>query len=153
MTQPRSTALAGIGLMVLGIFLFCCNDALGKWLLGTYSVWQMLAIRSAAAMLLLAPLLWREGRAVFDNPEDQEQVVAVLRYVDNTGEPTEAYPYNPNGSPGGLTAVTTEDGRFTIMMPHPERVFRTVQMSWHPENWGEDSPWMRMFRNARRWVR
>jgi phosphoribosylformylglycinamidine synthase len=48
--------------------------------------------------------------------------------------------------------VTTEDGRFTIMMPHPERVFRTVQMSWHPENWGEDSPWMRMFRNARRWV-
>jgi phosphoribosylformylglycinamidine synthase len=52
----------------------------------------------------------------------------------------------------GLTAVTTEDGRFTIMMPHPERVFRTVQMSWHPENWGEDSPWMRMFRNARRWV-
>ena len=62
MTQP--SALAGIGLMVLGIFLFCCNDALGKWLLGTYSVWQMLAIRSAAAVLLLAPLLWREGRAV-----------------------------------------------------------------------------------------
>ncbi|WP_265942712.1 phosphoribosylformylglycinamidine synthase [Dechloromonas sp. A34] len=94
-----------------------------------------------------------EGRAVFDNPDDQEQVVAALRYVDNKGEPTEAYPYNPNGSPDGLTAVTTEDGRFTIMMPHPERVFRTVQMSWHPENWGEDSPWMRMFRNARRWVR
>ncbi|HXE40424.1 MAG TPA: phosphoribosylformylglycinamidine synthase, partial [Azonexus sp.] len=94
-----------------------------------------------------------EGRAVFDNPEDQDQVVAALRYVDNKGEPTEAYPYNPNGSPDGLTAVTTEDGRFTIMMPHPERVFRTVQMSWHPENWGEDSPWMRMFRNARRWVR
>jgi len=93
-----------------------------------------------------------EGRAVFDNVDDQSKVLSAVRYVDNKGEPTEVYPYNPNGSPGGLTAVTTEDGRFTIMMPHPERVFRTVQMSWHPENWGEDSPWMRMFRNARRWV-
>jgi phosphoribosylformylglycinamidine synthase len=93
-----------------------------------------------------------EGRAVFDNADDKAKVLSAVRYVDNKGEPTEAYPYNPNGSPGGLTAVTTEDGRFTIMMPHPERVFRTVQMSWHPENWGEDSPWMRMFRNARRWV-
>ncbi len=93
-----------------------------------------------------------EGRAVFDNPADQAKCLSALRYVDNKGEPTEVYPYNPNGSPGGLTAVTTEDGRFTIMMPHPERVFRTVQMSWHPANWGEDAPWMRMFRNARRWV-
>ncbi len=93
-----------------------------------------------------------EGRAVFDNAEDQAKALSAVRYVDNKGEPTEAYPYNPNGSPGGLTAVTTEDGRFTIMMPHPERVFRSVQMSWYPEGWGEDSPWMRMFRNARRWV-
>ncbi len=93
-----------------------------------------------------------EGRAVFDRPEDQTKCLSALRYVDNKGNPTEVYPYNPNGSPEGLTAVTTEDGRFTIMMPHPERVFRTVQMSWHPESWGEDSPWMRMFRNARRWV-
>ena len=93
-----------------------------------------------------------EGRAVFDNADDQAKVLSAVRYVDNKGEPTEVYPYNPNGSPGGLTAVTTEDGRFTIMMPHPERVFRTVQMSWHPESWGEDSPWLRMFRNARRWV-
>ncbi|MCK6391187.1 MAG: phosphoribosylformylglycinamidine synthase, partial [Azonexus sp.] len=93
-----------------------------------------------------------EGRAVFDNAADQAQCLSAIRYVDNTGAPTEVYPYNPNGSPGGLTAVTTADGRFTIMMPHPERVFRTVQMSWHPESWGEDSPWMRMFRNARRWV-
>ncbi len=93
-----------------------------------------------------------EGRAVFDNADDQAKVLSAVRYVDNKGEPTEVYPYNPNGSPNGLTAVTTADGRFTIMMPHPERVFRTVQMSWHPENWGEDSPWMRMFRNARRWV-
>jgi phosphoribosylformylglycinamidine synthase len=93
-----------------------------------------------------------EGRAVFDNADDKAKVLSAVRYVDNKGEPTEVYPYNPNGSPGGVTAVTTENGRFTIMMPHPERVFRTVQMSWHPENWGEDSPWMRMFRNARRWV-
>ena len=93
-----------------------------------------------------------EGRAVFAQADDQGKVAAALRYVDNTGKATEVYPYNPNGSPGGLTGVTTADGRFTIMMPHPERVFRTAQMSWHPENWGEDSPWLRMFRNARRWV-
>jgi phosphoribosylformylglycinamidine synthase len=93
-----------------------------------------------------------EGRAVFDTAADQQQCLPALRYIDNKGEPTEVYPYNPNGSPGGLTAVTTEDGRCTIMMPHPERVFRTVQMSWHPAEWGEDSPWLRMFRNARRWV-
>ncbi len=93
-----------------------------------------------------------EGRAVFDNADDQAKCLSALRYVDNLGVATELYPYNPNGSPDGLTAVTTADGRFTIMMPHPERVFRTVQMSYHPENWGEDSPWMRMFRNARRWV-
>ncbi len=93
-----------------------------------------------------------EGRAVFENADDQAKCLSAVRYVDNKGEPTEVYPYNPNGSPNGLTAVTTADGRFTIMMPHPERVFRTVQMSWHPENWGEDSPWLRMFRNARRWV-
>ena len=66
--------------------------------------------------------------------------------------PTERYPYNPNGSPRGITGLTTADGRFTILMPHPERVFRTVQMSWHPDDWGEDSPWMRMFRNARAWL-
>ena len=65
------------------------------------------------------------------------------------GAPTERYPLNPNGSPGGIAALTTADGRVTILMPHPERVFRTVQMSWHPRAWGEDSPWMRMFRNAR----
>ena len=93
-----------------------------------------------------------EGRAVFDQAGDAAKCLAAARYVDNKGEPTEVYPYNPNGSPGGLTAVTTADGRFTIMMPHPERVFRSVQMSWRPKHWGEDSPWMRMFRNARRWV-
>ncbi len=75
-----------------------------------------------------------------------------LRYVDNSLNATETYPANPNGSPEGATGYTNGDGRFTIMMPHPERVFRTAQMSWAPEGWGEDSPWMRMFRNARVWV-
>ena len=74
------------------------------------------------------------------------------RFVDNDHVITERYPLNPNGSPHGITALTTKDGRVTIMMPHPERVFRTVVMSWHPENWGEDSPWMKLFRNARTWV-
>ncbi|WP_263772366.1 phosphoribosylformylglycinamidine synthase [Propionivibrio soli] len=93
-----------------------------------------------------------EGRAEFDSAEQQAKVLVAMRYLDNAGNPTEVYPYNPNGSPAGITGVTTADGRFTIMMPHPERVFRTVQMSWHPDEHGEDSPWMRMFRNARRWV-
>ena len=75
-----------------------------------------------------------------------------MRYLDHNGQPATRYPANPNGSPDGITGLTTADGRFTIMMPHPERVFRTVQMSWHPANLGEDSPWLRMFRNARQWV-
>jgi phosphoribosylformylglycinamidine synthase len=74
------------------------------------------------------------------------------RFVDNHHRPTEHYPLNPNGSPFGITALTTTSGRVTILMPHPERVFRTVAMSWHPADWGEDSPWMQLFYNARRWV-
>jgi phosphoribosylformylglycinamidine synthase len=93
-----------------------------------------------------------EGRTLFEEPEHARQVVAAGRFVDNRGRPAETYPLNPNGSPGGLTAVTTADGRFTASMPHPERVFRTVQLSWHPDGWGEDSPWMRLFRNARAFV-
>jgi phosphoribosylformylglycinamidine synthase len=93
-----------------------------------------------------------EGRALFDSAEARSRAIVALRYVDNRGAPTEIYPSNPNGSPGGVTGFTTPDGRFTILMPHPERVFRTVQQSWHPQGWDEDSPWMRMFRNARRWV-
>ena len=73
-----------------------------------------------------------------------------VRYIDHFGKVTQQYPANPNGSPNGITAVTSQDGRATIMMPHPERVFRTVTNSWHPDNWGEDSPWMRIFRNARK---
>jgi phosphoribosylformylglycinamidine synthase len=75
-----------------------------------------------------------------------------VRYVDNTGQPTETYPLNPNGSPRGITGLTTGDGRFSIMMPHPERVFRAVQHSWRPDGWLEDGPWMRMFRNARKFI-
>jgi phosphoribosylformylglycinamidine synthase len=82
--------------------------------------------------------------------------LAALRFIDHRGNTTERYPFNPNGSPQGLTSVTTADGRFTVMMPHPERVFRTVQMSWHPKEWNQNtdgaSPWLRMFRNARVWV-
>jgi phosphoribosylformylglycinamidine synthase len=93
-----------------------------------------------------------EGYADFSRTGDIDAVVKAMRFVDNRGAATEAYPFNPNGSPQGLTAVTTADGRFSVLMPHAERVFRTVQQSWHPESWGEDSPWMRMFRNARKFV-
>jgi phosphoribosylformylglycinamidine synthase len=93
-----------------------------------------------------------EGRALFTHGRTPQQAAVTLRFVDNRGAATETYPCNPNGSPAGITGVTTPDGRFTIVMPHPERVFRTVQMSWHPDGWGEDSPWMRLFRNARAWV-
>ena len=75
-----------------------------------------------------------------------------MRYINNYGDVTETYPANPNGSVDGITALTTTDGRVTIMMPHPERVFRTVANSWHPDSWGEDSPWVRMFRNARAFI-
>ena len=93
-----------------------------------------------------------EGRAVFTPSAAQEQALVALRYVDAAGQATERYPENPNGSPAGICGLTTADGRYTIVMPHPERVRRTVQLSWQPPGLGEDSPWMRMFRNARRWV-
>jgi phosphoribosylformylglycinamidine synthase len=93
-----------------------------------------------------------EGRAVFADRGDSKRVTPCLRFVDNRGKATETFPLNPNGSPKGVTGFTAADGRVTIMMPHPERVFRTVQMSWAPREWGEDSPWLRMFRNARIWV-
>ena len=93
-----------------------------------------------------------EGRALFEKPEHLTSSIVCLRFVDHRGKVTETYPLNPNGSPQGITGLTTPDGRFTIVMPHPERVFRTVQMSWAPDGLGEDSPWMRMFYNARRWV-
>ncbi len=96
-----------------------------------------------------------EGYANFAHRGHAAQAIAAMRFVDNQGQATEAYPYNPNGSPGGLTAVTTADGRFTAMMPHPERVFRTVQMSWFDraqQDSSAHSPWMQLWRNARKWV-
>jgi phosphoribosylformylglycinamidine synthase len=99
-----------------------------------------------------------EGRAEFASDDDRsalERAGAVAaRFVDHRGAVTERYPENPNGSPCGITALTAAGGRVMIIMPHPERVFRTVQLSWHPREWGQgdDSPWMRLFRNARAWV-
>ncbi len=93
-----------------------------------------------------------EGRALFTRGHAPQDAIVCLRYVDDRGRTTESYPANVNGSPLGITGVTTADGRFTAVMPHPERVFRSVQMSWHPDAWGEDSPWMRLFRNARAWM-
>jgi phosphoribosylformylglycinamidine synthase len=94
-----------------------------------------------------------EGRAEFAQPNGlknlQDSGAIALRYVDNYGQVTEQYPANPNGSPMGISGLTSQDGRASIMMPHPERVFRTVANSWHPDDWQEDSAWMRMFRNAR----
>ena len=95
-----------------------------------------------------------EGRAEFagETGLDAARPFVSVRYVENDGTPAAAYPANPNGSPEGITGLTSADGRVTIMMPHPERVFRTVQHSWHPDDWGPDGPWMRLFRNARAWV-
>jgi phosphoribosylformylglycinamidine synthase len=93
-----------------------------------------------------------EGFADFSQRGDPKAVHRAMRFVDHSGKPTETYPHNPNGSPDGLTAVTTADGRFTVLMPHPERVFRNVQMSWTSGERSVRSPWMRMFGNARGWV-
>jgi phosphoribosylformylglycinamidine synthase len=97
-----------------------------------------------------------EGRAEF-TPEssagDLEATgLVAVRFVDHRGAPTVHYPENPNGSPGGITGLTSRDGRVTLMMPHPERVFRAVQHSWRPQGWTEDAPWMNLYRNARNWV-
>ena len=93
-----------------------------------------------------------EGFANFKYRGNEDRALAAMRFVDNAGLPTEIYPANPNGSGGGLTSVTTSDGRFTAMMPHPERVFRNVQMSYTPDDVSQYSPWLRMWQNARKWV-
>ena len=97
-----------------------------------------------------------EGRAEFADATAQSACETsgsvALRYLENDLSVATRYPANPNGSPAGITGLTSADGRATIMMPHPERVFRTVQCSWAPADGGEDSGWLRLFRNARRWV-
>lgn len=97
-----------------------------------------------------------EGQTEYRNETDLAELVAsaqvALRYVDNYGQATERYPLNPNGSAEGVTGLTSLDGRVTIMMPHPERVYRTVQHSWHPSDWEEQAPWLRLFQNARKWL-
>jgi len=96
-----------------------------------------------------------EGFANFSRQGNAQAVLGAMRFIDHRGQATETYPFNPNGSPAGLTSVTTADGRFTVLMPHPERVTRNVMMSWSPQKWGpQDSlgpytPWMRFFQNAR----
>ncbi len=105
---------------------------------------------------LPVPVAHGEGRAAFSDSQARTQSLAdelvPLRYVDAQGAFTETYPANPNGSAEGITALTSKDGRATIMMPHPERAFLTQQYSWHPADWQEDSPWLRIFQNARKWV-
>ncbi|WP_259756891.1 phosphoribosylformylglycinamidine synthase [Pseudomonas sp. GCEP-101] len=117
---------------------------------------QSIFLQGMAGSRLPIAIAHGEGHAEFESEEalleaDLSGTVA-LRFVDNLGKVTESYPANPNGSPRGITGLTSRDGRVTIMMPHPERVFRAVQNSWRPDEWEEDGGWMRMFRNARVWV-
>jgi phosphoribosylformylglycinamidine synthase len=93
-----------------------------------------------------------EGQADFASERQRDDALAAMAFIENDGSPALRYPANPNGSIDGHTAFTTPDGRATILMPHPERVFRSVQMSWREPTQGEDSPWMRVFRNARAWL-
>ena len=125
---------------------------------------SLVAIEDSASVLLSGmpdsrlPIVTShgEGRAEFaaaiDLAECSRNAQVCARYVDNYGRVTTEYPANPNGSPEGIAGLCSTDGRVTILMPHPERVFRTVQHSWHPDHWNEDGPWMRMFRNARVWL-
>jgi len=113
-------------------------------------------LRDMVGSRLLIATSHGEGRAEFHHADDLEQLVKsarlAVRYIDNAGLPADSYPANPNGSPDGAAGFCSADGRVTILMPHPERVFRSVQHSWCPPDWGEDGPWMRMFYNARAWV-
>jgi phosphoribosylformylglycinamidine synthase len=110
--------------------------------------------KGMAGSVIPVPTAHGEGRAVFRDTAQQNAArwLAAAHFVDYAGRVTETFPANPNGSPLGMTAFTTPDGRFTIMMPHPERAALSVNLSWHPKLWKAESPWMRMFRNARVWV-
>ena len=113
---------------------------------------ESILLRGMAGSRIPIAVAHGEGRAEFGSDEARSNAHVSLRYIENDGSVAEKYPANPNGSPDGITGLTTTDGRVTIMMPHPERVFRTLQFSWAPQTWGETSPWMRLFRNARAWV-
>ena len=89
-----------------------------------------------------------EGYAEFETEFASQQTHKTMQYIDNIGNITQAYPFNPNGSPNGIAALCNSDGRFNIMMPHPERLMRTINMSWHDKTWGEYSPWLNIFLNA-----
>ncbi len=93
-----------------------------------------------------------EGRAEFESQASLERALTSLRFVQADGSAASEYPGNPNGSQLGVTGLTSEDGRATILMPHPERTLRSVNLSWHPREWPDASPWMRLFHNARTWV-
>jgi phosphoribosylformylglycinamidine synthase len=112
--------------------------------------------RGMAGSFLPIPTAHGEGQATFDSDEAVRQAITgnliAMQYVDNYHRITETYPANPNGSPLGITSLTTPDGRATILMPHPERAFQTRQLSWHPKDWDNDSPWLKIFQNARQWV-
>ena len=108
-----------------------------------------LFLRGMAGSRLPVAVSHGEGRAQFDSPADLVAARVALRYVDGDGTVASAYPANPGGSQDGITGLTSDDGRVTILMPHPERTLRTANFSWAPREWGEDSPWLRMFRNAR----
>ncbi len=113
-------------------------------------------LEGMAGSILPVPVAHGEGRAVFEQgsgpAELDEAGLVALRYVDSTAAAAQRYPENPNGSPAGITGVCNADGRVTLLMPHPERAVRTATCSWHPSGWGEDAAWLRLFRNARRWV-
>ncbi|HSD17078.1 MAG TPA: phosphoribosylformylglycinamidine synthase [Thermomonas sp.] len=111
-----------------------------------------LFLRGMAGSRIPVAVAHGEGRAVFDSAVDHGAVDVALRYVTGDGRVAEAYPANPNGSPGGIAGVSSRDGRATILMPHPERTLRRANFSWAPRDWPEDSPWQRMFRNARAWL-
>jgi phosphoribosylformylglycinamidine synthase len=109
-------------------------------------------LRGMAGSRIPVAVAHGEGRAEFDSAVDQAAARVALRYIDGEGNAATQYPLNPNGSPDGITGLTSDDGRSTILMPHPERTPRSVNLSWAPSDWHEDSPWLRMFRNARVWV-
>jgi phosphoribosylformylglycinamidine synthase len=110
--------------------------------------------KGMAGSRIQVPTAHGEGRAIFNTSKDKDLAdkLVVAQYVDNNGKVTENYPANPNGSVEGITALTSKDGRANIIMPHPERSFMVRQLSWHPDDWAGDSPWMKLFQNAREWT-